>query len=443
MIHLFLLARSFRLFLFFCIGVVFLPIIAAANNSHVAVIDMDMMILPGTQAYLEKSIDRAASSGAELLVVKLDTPGGMLNTSQEMIQIIFKAPIPVIMYVGPGGATATSAGVFITLAGHIAAMAPGTSIGAAHPVSGDGKDIEGDMREKVEQMTMAMVRSVAEQRGRNVEWAEKAVKESSSITEKEALDLKVIDLIAEDIPALLKQLKGFKIKVDNQEVELEDYSNLPVQEYEISVTDQAVNVLANPNIAALLWLGATAGISLEIYNPGSIIPGVVGVICLILALAVSQIIPINQGGLLLLIVGALLITAEFYVTSGILGFGGIVAIVLGALWLVDVAQAPNLQVSLEVIMPVALIIGGMMLWIVSSGARALKRQSSTGNEGLIGMTGIVTKNVSASGKVFVNGEYWNATSSSGLIEKGAEVRIIRVQEGLVLEVEPLTVKEQA
>lgn len=409
--------------------------LSADDEGFVAVINMDMMILPGTQAYLDKSIKQAEEEGAKLLIIELDTPGGILNTSQEMVQHILSAPVPVVIYVSPSGGTATSAGVFITLAGHVAAMAPGTSIGAAHPVAGDGKDIEGDMRQKAEQMTIAMVKSIAEQRGRNVEWAEKSVKESNSLTEKEALSKGVVDLVAEDVEDLLKQISGKKVKVQNKSVTLGDYSKLSIKRYQIHFKDKAVNVLANPNIAALLWLAATTGISIELYNPGLIFPGVVGLICLILALAVSQIIPISQGGVLLIIVGAALIAGEFFVTSGILGVGGIIAIVIGSLSLVDVAQAPGLSVSYEVIAPIALMLGGFMLFCVTTAVKSFKKQVSTGNEGLIGMQGRATENVAKEGRVFVNGEIWRAVSKSGLIEKDAKVYVTAVLENLTLQVE--------
>ncbi|RMG43542.1 MAG: nodulation protein NfeD, partial [Candidatus Dadabacteria bacterium] len=361
----------------------------AGNNKtdgpFVAVIDMNMMILPGTQEYLESAIERASQEGAEALVVKLDTPGGMLTSSQEMIQAIFKSPVPVIVYVFPSGASATSAGVFITVAAHIAAMAPGTSIGAAHPVMGNGKDIEGDMRKKAENITVAMVKSVAEQRGRNVDWVEKAVKESSSLTEKEALKKKVIDIVATDLNDLLKQIKGRKVKVNSSEVVLKDLSKLPRKEYKISFKQKTINVLANPNIAALLWLGATTGLSLELYHPGAIVPGVVGVICLILALAVSQIIPISMSGVLLMIVGSLLIGAEMYVTSGVLGLGGIIALVLGSIYLVDGSRAPDLAVAMDFIIPVIIVVVLFMVWVIINGIKTLKRKpETTGIEGMIG-----------------------------------------------------------
>lgn len=409
------------------------------DDGFVAVIDMKMMIAPGTLAFLEKSLEKAETDGAKALIVKLDTPGGMLNTTQEMTQTIFSSKIPIFIYVAPSGGAAISAGVFITLAGHIAAMSPGTSIGAAHPVTGEGKDIEGDMRAKTENMTIAMVKSISEQRGRNVEWAEKAVKDSSSATDEEALKLKVIDIVATDVGDLLKQAAGKKVTIGKDEIELGDYSGLRREIYEIEFRDKMVNVLANPNIAALLWLGATTGLSLELYNPGAIFPGVVGIICLILALAVSQIIPISQGGVLLMIVGALLIGAEIYVGSGILGFGGLIAMVLGALYLVDVTQAPGMAVSPEIVIPLAVVMGGTLLYVMSVVLRDLKGRRVTGKEGMIGMIGRVVDPVTSDdeGRVFLNGEYWKAVLAEG--EEGeltpdTDIVVVAEQSGLVLEV---------
>jgi membrane-bound serine protease (ClpP class) len=405
------------------------------NISHVAHVPMDMMILTGTGEYLKSSIENAHSNGAKLLVITLDTPGGMLHVSQDMVQQILNAPLPVVVFVAPKGGTATSAGVFITLAGHVAAMSPGTSIGAAHPVQGDGKNIESDMRAKAENMTIAMVRAISEARGRNVEWAEKSVKESASVTEQEALKLNVIDLIAEDIPDLLEKLKGRKIKVGQNEMVLDDYSKLPLHEYQISFRDKAINVLADPNIAALLWLGATTGITLELYNPGAILPGVVGVICLLLALLVSSVIPISQGGLLLFILGAMLLALEVYVGSGILGFGGLVALSLGAVYLIDIQQAPDMTVSLELILPIILLAAGFLIFAAREVRKAYRKNPSTGVNSLIGQQGVAAEKIADKGRIFINGEYWNTRKSEdqpGIIEKGDKVEVISSEQGLEL-----------
>lgn len=415
---------------------------ASPNNdsSHVAVISMDMMILPGTSSFLSTSINEANSKGAKLLIVELNTPGGIIDTSQEMIQSIFQSPIPVVVYVSPQGSMAGSAGVFITMASHVAAMAPGTSIGAAHPVQGDGKDIEGDMRLKTENMTVAMVKSIAEQRGRSAEWAEKSVKESSSLTEQEALKNNVVDFVAQDIPQLLSQIVGRKLKLGNKEIILEDYSKLPVVHYEMRYQDKFINVLANPNVAALIWLAATTGISIELYNPGLILPGVVGVIALILGLIVSQIIPISQGALALLIVGSILIGMELFTGSLVLGLGGILSLVIGVMYLVDTSRAPGMSVAAEFIVPIAVVLGGFLLYVAKNAYDVLrgkksKSSANTGVQGMLMKTGVVSVQItSQEGKIFVGGEYWNAISSGEVIEVGASVVIVKVLPGLLLEV---------
>ncbi len=416
------------------------PYSSYSEESFAAVLDMDMMILPGTQSYLEKSIDKGQKEGAKLVVVKLNTPGGVLSTTQSMMQKIINSEIPIIIYVSPSGGTATSAGVFITMAGHIAAMAPGTSIGAAHPVAGDGKDIEGDMREKAENMATAMVRSISTERGRNVEWVEKSVRESSSITANEALKKNVIEIVATDVKDLLSQLKGKEIKLKDKKFTFPDYSNLIVKDYSIGTRDKVINVLANPNVAALLWMGATTGISLELYNPGSIFPGVVGVICLLLALAVSQIIPISHSGILLLVTGALLIGADMFVGSGVLAIGGIVALAFGAVYLIDVTQAPGLEINPEFIIPVAIFLGLLALFVSRTVYKALREEPKTAKEGLVGQTGKVLKNIAKEGKVLVAGEYWKAVpakSVEGIIDKGSRIRVVSIKEGMVLEVEKI------
>lgn len=422
---------KFILTFFLCL----LPTLSfAAPQPHVALVDMNMMILPGTQGYLENAIQQAEDGGAKLIIVKLNTPGGMLQTSQEMIQRIFESAVPIVIYVAPTGATATSAGVFITMAGHVAVMSPGTSIGAAHPVSGDGKDIEGDMRQKAENMTIAMVKSISERRGRNIEWAEDSVKNSSSITASEAVQKKVVDFIANDLVDLLKQLTGKKIILNEKEVTLEDYSNLAIVEYQISLRNQVVNFMSNPNVAALLWLGATTGLSIELYSPGAILPGVVGVICLILALAVMQIIPITQTGMILFGVGALMLAAEMFIPSGILAIGGIIAMVIGAIYLVDPATAPGLAVNLNIIIPFAACLAGLTLWIARELVKAKMQPVSTGIQGLIGETAEIDHNFFKRETIFINGEIWKAElqKDSPPVKENDTVVVLELKDGLVL-----------
>lgn len=405
----------------------------AAAVDHVALLDMELTILPGTEEYLERSIERATNEGAKLIVVKLNTPGGILHTTQNMIQDIFESPIPVAIYVTPAGGSATSAGVFITMAAHVAAMAPGTSIGAAHPVMGNGDSLKGDMRDKAENMAIAMVKSISEQRGRNVSWAEKAVKESASVTETEALNLRVVDFIAKDIDHLLQQTQGKEVLLKGEKYVIPNLSSLPRINYDISFRQKVINVFADPNVAALLWLGASTGLAIELYNPGLVLPGIVGILCLIMALTVSQVIPINTGGILLLVAGGFMIGAEAYVTSGVLGLGGIVAIVLGAMYLIDVSQAPDLTVALDMFVPFAVVLGTFSLLVAFKIKSSRAQPLMTGYASLIGGRGQVMVAIEEQGKVFVNGEIWKAKGVSGAIPEGKTVEVVG-EEGGVLRV---------
>jgi len=413
------------------------PPAAEQRPGFVAVINMNMMILPGTQSHLEHAINRAAAEGAKALVVALDTPGGVLQTTQYMVQAIFSSPVPVMVYVSPSGASAASAGVFITLAAHVAAMAPGTSMGAAHPVSGTGANIESDMRTKAENITVAMMKSISEQRGRNAEWAEKSVRESTSFTPAEAIDKKLVDFIASDIDELLRKAAGKQVLMGASPTVLGDYSALPRVRYEMQFKDKVVNVLANPNVAALLWLGATTGLTLELYNPGAIVPGVVGIICLLLALGVSQVLPISSAGVMLIIVGALLIATEMYAASGVLGLGGVVAMVFGVIYLIDESLAPGLTVTLWFVIPLAAVFGAFVLLAMREVSSAYRRRRATGQEGMVGCRGTAIEPVTdEEGRVYVNGEYWRAVRSrdeTGAIEKDAPVEVTGMRCGLVLE----------
>jgi membrane-bound serine protease (ClpP class) len=406
-----------------------------AVGPHVAVMDMEMGIFPGTSDYLRSVVEEAPGRGAVAILVHLDTPGGLLQASQDMVKILFESKIPVIMYVSPTGATATSAGVFITMASHVAAMAPGTTIGAAHPVQSDGKNIESDMRSKAENMTIAMVKSLSEQRGRNAAWAEKAVKESASITESEAVKLKVVDLIAKDSAELLKSLSGRKIKIGDQNVELKNLDSIPLLKYEMSLKQRTVNGLSDPSIVQILWLAATTGLSIELYNPGLIFPGVVGIICLILALAAYQVIPINLGGILLLVAGTLMIGAELFIPSGVLAIGGVIALVLGSIYLVDLSQMPGITVNLTYVASLAIVVGSAMAAISTAVVKSQRRKLATGGDSLVGLIGKAAENISAKGRIFVNGEYWKATCNGGIIEKGAQAKVVAIKPGMILEVE--------
>lgn len=382
-----------------------------ATTGHVVVLPTEMLILPGTAEYIGGAIKKAENAGARLVILELSTPGGMLTSTQAIVQTIFNARIPVVVYVSPAGGTATSAGVFVTMAAHIAAMAPGTTIGAAHPVGGQGENVEGDMRAKIENATMSMVRSIADERKRNVSWAEKAVKESASATAAEAVHLGVVDLIAESRAELLRKIAGMTVKTPNGPVVLEDFSQLPIAIEELSLRGRVINVLANPSVIALLWVGASAGLGVELYNPGLILPGVVGALCLLAALSVSEVIPLTQMGITFLVAGGLLLALEMIIPSGALAIGGIVAIGLGAVTLIDVTQAPDLSIAYSVFAPFVAFVAGFVCLVAYKIAQTRRQRPSVGFGALQGATGDVLEVTSQGLRIRVRGENWLAKAS--------------------------------
>lgn len=426
--------KHLKLSLYSCLFLFAFPTLKLFAEPHVLVVPMNSIILPGSQSHLKRAILEAKTSDGKAVVVLLNTPGGILQTTQEMIQDMFQSEVPVIVYVSPEGGTATSAGVFITMAAHVAAMANGTSIGAAHPVSGDGKDIEGDMREKATNMTVAMAKSLSEQRNRNSAWVEKAVKESVSLTATEAVKENVVDFIANDLTEVLLKIKGKEVTLNGKKQVLEDLSKLPQKVIDQSFQEKMVNFMANPTVAAMLWLGATTGLTIELYNPGLIFPGVVGAICLILALMVTQTIPVTTAGVALLCVGSLMLIAELKVASGVLGLGGVLAIVLGSIYLVDVDLAPGLSISLSVILPVAIVLGGLMSAIVFAIRNSYALKVNTGKEGIIGAVATVFSDFNdKKGQVMIEGALWKAISDESSLSKGTEVQVVAVN-GLTLQV---------
>lgn len=371
---------------------------------------VDATINPATADFIHEAILTAASEGAAALIVQLDTPGGLLDSTKTIVKDLLGAPIPVIVYVAPSGSGATSAGVFITMAANIAAMAPGTNIGAAHPVGGQGETIDGDLGEKVENFAASMSKSIAQERGRNVEWAEKAVRESVSVTEQEALELKVIDVVAGSVEDLLRQIDGRKVEIHNQEVTLR-LANAQVVVHEMRLKHKVLNVLANPNVAYLLMMAAMLGLYVEFTSPGLFFPGVVGAICLLLGLTSLQVLPINYGGLALLVLGFLLMGLELTMPSfGALGIGGIASFILGSLLLFDTPES-DLTLDPMIVYAAAATFGCATLIAALLVVRTQRNKPALGHEGMIGETGEVRQRIGGGrqrGKVFVHGEYWNA-----------------------------------
>jgi membrane-bound serine protease (ClpP class) len=349
------------------------------------------------------------------LVIQLDTPGGLLDSTRSIVKNLLAAPVPVIVYVAPSGASATSAGVFVTLAAHVAAMAPGTTIGAAHPVTGQGGDIEGEMGKKVENFAAAFGESIAERRGRNVEWAERAVRESVSITEVEAAATNVIDLVAGSIDELLNRCQGRVVQVGSAERTL-DFSSAKTAGGQVVIVDvpmtfrqRVLSVITHPNIAYLLMMAGMLGLYMEMSNPGVVFPGVVGAICLLLALLAMQVLPVNSTAVLLILLGMAFLIAELFMPSfGILGLGGLLALTLGSLFLYT--RESQLAVDPSLVMATLALFGLALALVAFVLVRDRRRRSVTGAEGLIGEAGVTVGVVHGSGKVKVHGEIWNAIS---------------------------------
>jgi len=400
-------------------------------------IDIDGSINPAAADFIDDAIAKAHAGGASALVIRLDTPGGLLSSAQKIVKAILNAPLPIIVYVAPQGAFAASAGTFVTEAANIAAMAPGTTIGAAHPLEASGSDVpEGKGAEKIENFTAAFAKTIAHQRGRNEAWFEDAVRKSSSISEREALKLHVIDIVANDLNDLLKQATGRTVTLaDGHAIKL-DLAGSATRPAHMTLGQNVLNRLADPNIMYLLMLAGVIGLYFEFAHPGVYLPGVAGAICLLIALASFQLIPINLAGLLLIVLGMGMLLAELFVTSyGALGIGGVIAFVIGSLFLVDTSQT-NLTVSRGIIAGAAVGFSAIVLGIGYLAIRGRRGRASTGGEGMIGMVGEVRTAVApgAPGQLFVHGEIWRAISDQP-IAAGTHARITAVR-GLEVTVRP-------
>jgi membrane-bound serine protease (ClpP class) len=405
-----------------------------AQAANVGLIKIDGAIGPATASYIGRAIEVSSSRQDECLIIQLDTPGGLLDSTKEIVQKFYASPVPTVVYVSPTGASAGSAGVFITMAADFAAMAPHTSIGAAHPVSigmggGDAKPDE-VMKQKMENYASSFIESIADKRKRNVEWAKSAVVESAAITAEKALELNVIEIIAKDIPDLLKQLDGREANEHKLETAAADVVEIPM------VTREKVfRLLWRPEVMFILMLVAIYGIIGELSNPGAILPGVVGAIALILVLYMAAILPINIAGFALIgLAIALFITDVFAPTHGVLTVGGVVSFLLGALMLFNRAE-PGFRLSISYIIPGALITAAFFAFVVGAGLRAQRIPIKVGRETMIGQTVKALSPIDArNGKVFIEGEYWNAVSDTPV----AADQLVEVTgiEGLTLKVKP-------
>ncbi len=429
------------------VGALAAPAPGETAPPRVLTLEIRRAITGGTAEYMLGGLRKAQAEGFDAIAFSLDTPGGQLDATREIVQAMLESPVPTILWVGPAGARAGSAGVFLTLAADVAAMHPTSNIGAAHPVTGSGKDVEAeagkDMAKKVENDTAAFARSVAKANGRNAEWAEKAVRESVSVTADEAVKFKVVDLEAGDLRAAIEAAHGRTVATGGKGAKsVVRTKGASLEPLEKTVRQQLLSFLADPNVVALLMLLGTLGIAIEFYNPGLIVPGVVGGFALFLAFVAMRIIPVNVGAVILVLAGVALLVAEAYVqTHGIAGLGGAACVVVGTMFFIDKSSADYqfdpgaLTISPWVVWPtpfaVAVVLG-FMGWKIARGRRAPLQLGPTA---LVGSEGQVLSDVSpAGGEVFVHGEYWQARSAAA-IPKGARVRVAGV-EGLTVVVVP-------
>jgi membrane-bound serine protease (ClpP class) len=410
------------LFLFVATGVL-------AQQNEVYIIKVADAISPGTAEFIKSGIKKAEENEAALIIIELDTPGGLAESMRLIVQNILGSKVPVVVYVSPSGARAASAGVMITMAADVAAMAPGTNIGAAHPVGMGGKDIDGKMSEKVINDMVAQAKSVAEKRGRNAKWVEEAIRESVSVTETEALKENIIDLIAENTDDLIRQLNGRELK-DRGVLNLAEVKKVVLEE---TLRTKILKTISNPNIAYILMMIGLAGLYFELSHPGAIFPGVIGGIALILAFFAMQTLPVNYAGILLIVLAIIFFIMEMKITSyGLLSVAGIVSLLLGSIMLFE-GGTPNTKLSLRVLLTTVILISGFFVAVASLVFRAQISRPSTGSKGLVGEIGIVKKTLAPEGKVFVHGELWNARAKEAL-DENVKVRVVKVV-NLVLEVE--------
>lgn len=421
-------------FLGFIIGAgILLSASAYADAPRILVLEAKGTINPVLAGYIARGISAAESQKAVAVVIQLDTPGGLDSSMRDIVQRINRSSIPVVVYVSPAGARAASAGAFITMASHVAAMAPDTAIGAAHPVAGGGGQMDETMSAKVTNDAVAYIKSISESRGRNAEWAEKAVRESISSSAEDARQEKVVDLVARDIPSLVEQLDGRHVKLSSGETTLNLQGYQLVHE-NMTTVESFLFAISDPNVAYILLSLAMLGLFLELSNPGAILPGIVGGISLFLALYSLGMLPVNIAGLLLILLAFLLFLAEVFVTShGMLTVGGVISLTLGSLILISSNDAPYLAIDRRLIALVVTLVTAFFVLVVGAVVRTQRGKSATGREGMVGMMGVARSELDPDGIVFLHGERWSAHSQDGRVEAGERVLVTQV-EGLLLQV---------
>jgi membrane-bound serine protease (ClpP class) len=400
-------------------------------------IKVEGSINPASAAFIRSAIDKAANEKAECLIIHLNTPGGLLKSTRVIVSDILEAAVPVVVYVSPGGAHAGSAGVFITMAAHVAAMAPSTNIGAAHPVNMQG-GMDSTMNNKTTNDAAAFIRTIAEKRKRNLEWAEEAVRKSVSITEAEAIDKKVVDLVAINEQDLLNQIDNKIVELNGASKTLHT-SKAEVQKLQMTFVENFLNIISDPNIAYILMMLGFYGMLFELYSPGAIVPGIVGVICLVLAFYSMHTLPLNYAGFALIVFGIILFVLEVKIIShGLLGIGGVISLALGSMMLIRTDSALEFaRISGSVIISTTVLSAVFFFFLIWLALKAQNLKPSTGIEGMVGETGEALARLEPVGTVRVHGELWKAESVSGSIMQGQKIRVTAIKD-LTLFVEPVS-----
>jgi len=419
--------RIFRLsFLIAILAGVLVPAMVSADDQSIQVLKVDGTIVPIVADYIARGIDRAEEENAIVCIIELNTPGGLLDTTERIVEKILNANVPIVVYVTPKGAWAASAGTFITLSAHIAVMTPGTTIGAAHPVAGGGEEIPEDQMKKITEFSAKWMKTIAEERGRNIEEAQLAVTESKSFTDNDALNANIIDFKANSLRDLISQINGWNVTLaSGAEVSI-DTTGYEMNRHEMSLIERFLHAVSDPNIAYILLSIGTIGIIAEIYNPGMFFPGIVGAISLLLAFYSLGVLDANLGGILLVLLAFGLFVAEIFTTTfGILTAGGITALVLGSLILFP-EEGRLFQIDPWLIATVVIIVTAIFVFVINRVIRAHRRQASTGREELVGKPAVVKAALDPEGIVLFKGERWTAISESGRVEPGETVFINKV-----------------